>query len=123
MRGQSSNNGVRYYQCVNRLQKKRPCTQPMVQADPLEEEVAQLVRNIHLPDDWREQVLAEAFPDLDVAGIEARKADLDDRFDRLIELFLSGTIDRPKFDEEELAYRREAAVPNMRSMRREKTTE
>lgn len=110
MRGHSSNHGVRYYQCANRLQKKRPCAQPMVRAEALEQEVVALVTSIHLSADWREEVLAKAFPEEGIVELEARTAALKDRYDRLIELYLSGKIDRDQFDQEETAYRREVAL-------------
>ena len=108
MRGQTGAKKVRFYQCVNRLQKKQPCRQPMVKAEPLEQALVQLVQSVRIPEEGREQVLAKAFPHCDVAAIEMQEAELRARYERVVELYLAGKIKRTKFDEEELAYRRDA---------------
>ena len=111
MRGLSANGGVRYYACVNRLQKKTPCQQPMVRADDIEAQVAELI--IAMPgdrEDWREDVLAHAFPDENLLAAEEQAASLHARYDRLVELYVSGKIDREQFNQQEADYRRELAL-------------
>ncbi len=110
MRGQAGSNGARYYACVNRLQKKTACTQPMIPADDIEAQVANLILSMPQGEGWREDVLAHAFPDEDLLATEERAAALKARYDRLVELYVSGKIDRDQFDREETDYRREMAL-------------
>jgi len=109
MRGLANNKGVRYYACVNRLQKKAPCTQPMVRADDIEAQVAELLRSLPGDETWREDVLAHAFPD-DLLAAENQAATLQARYDRLVEMYIIGKIDRAQFDRQEADYRRELAL-------------
>ena len=109
MRGLANNKGVRYYACVNRLQKKAPCTQPMVRADDIEAQVAELLRSLPGDETWREDVLAHAFPD-DLLAAENQAATLQARYDRLVEMYIIGKIDRAQFDQQEADYRRELAL-------------
>ena len=109
LRGQGSPQGVRYYRCVNRMQRKRPCRQRMVRADVIEEEIAALICSVQIPLLLREDVFLTVFPQLQLADVERDEAELHARYDRAVELFLSGKIDRTRLDKEELAYRRDLA--------------
>lgn len=110
MRGQSSNQGVRYYQCVNRAQAKADCSQVMVRADPLEEQLVEIIKHVRIPAEWREEILSQIFPNTDVSEIERRRVELKIRYDKAVELYLSDKIDREKLDQEELTFRREIAL-------------
>jgi len=51
LRAQKSPSGKRYYHCSDPLNEE--CTRRMAMADILEEQVAQIISSIRLPDNWR----------------------------------------------------------------------
>ena len=81
----------------------------MMRADVLEDEIAALICSVQIPLLLREDVLLTVFPQLQLADIEREEAELHARYDRAVELFLSGKIDRTRLEKEELAYRRDLA--------------
>ncbi len=78
LRAQKSPSGKRYYLCPNPVDDE--CTRRMVMADILEEQVAQVISGIHLPENWR----AEKHPSQEsYQQIDQRRNELQQSMERL----------------------------------------
>lgn len=102
LRGHSSNGGTsRYY--VDKLCKmKLPESewhQANLRADEIEEQVADLVTQIALPESWIERVLAYVSYDEGVADLEREKYAVRTRLQRAIELRECGAYTQRRFNE------------------------
>jgi site-specific DNA recombinase len=98
MRG-SSTKGHRYYRDSAQIEKNCTCTQPTVHADLLENQVINLLKS----------VLAELKPDKQLAAITEATEQIEKRFSRVQELYLTGEIDRERYNCEKT--RRDKQLP------------
>jgi site-specific DNA recombinase len=102
MRAQSAS-GVRYYQDKTRILHTGDCDQMMVKAEEVEEQVARYLISFYLPSNWREEVLAGLCSPEDRAAMAEKEQELQSRLARLVELYLAGDVDRPRYEREKRA--------------------
>jgi site-specific DNA recombinase len=105
----SSINGARYYRCRTRIQRKDGCSQLSVRAEAVEPVVDDLMTDLVLPGTVRERVEAYVVRDEGLEAIEMRKQALQAEFERAQELYLSGDIDRSRYDRARAEYNRTMA--------------
>jgi site-specific DNA recombinase len=88
-----------YYVCPGRRRSTDcPDGGHYVPAGEIEEQIADLIRRLRLPDDWRQRLeeLAEHRDDQD--NVEGRRKYLKGKLKRLRALFLEGDIDKAEYD-------------------------
>ncbi len=94
-----SSHARRYYQDVTRIEHRGQCDQLSVRADEIEDQVADYLNQVRLPDDW--QTNARQW----LGAEEAQNHTLlvQQRWARVKELFLRGDIGREEFEAEKQA--------------------
>lgn len=107
MRSLSMNNGVRYYRCRTRIERKDACDQLTVRADQIEPQVAEPLRRLVLSAELRQRILAYLTRDETLEAIEFQKLGVQAAFDRARELYIAGDIGRDRYERARREYRRQ----------------
>jgi hypothetical protein len=105
LRSQSLN-GLRYYRCRTRIQRKEGCTQRAVRADAVEAAVDGLMARLVLPAEIGQRVSAYLVRDEGLEAMEVRKQALQADLARAQELYLAGDIGRDRYDRARAEFQR-----------------
>ncbi len=106
MRSASNQQGQRYHRCVSRIQQSGQCDQATLQADALEQQVAQYFSQLSWPDDWRSRLKSILMPDEEK---QAQRLIAEKSLARAKELYLEGDIERIEYERRRSFYRESMA--------------
>ncbi len=98
MRAQGGSRGKQYYCCSTRLQHTAACSQAMVQAHRLEEQLHLLLQQINIPADWQRAVLVQLGRDPDL--LAQQETQIRARLEKATDLYLDGVISQERFETE-----------------------
>jgi hypothetical protein len=102
MRGHSSY-GRRVYICSTRGQHRGDCDQSAVRADDIEAQLLDVIRNLPIPEDWEARVWTRLNPEQDYEEMLEKERAIQARWERAVELCLSGHISQERLEEEKVA--------------------
>ena len=80
LHAQAGGKNVRRHVCSTRLQRKGACDQPSTQADRLENELAERMASLSLPDTWQAETVGFLIAEAGLAALEAQRRDLEAHF-------------------------------------------
>ena len=80
LHGQAGGKNVRRHVCSTRLQRKGACDQPSTQADRLENELAEQLPVLSLPDTWQSETVGFLIAEAGLTALEAQRRDLEVHF-------------------------------------------
>jgi site-specific DNA recombinase len=96
----NTSNGSRYYNDTTRIERIGNCDQPAIPGEEIEAQVADVLRGICPPSDWKERIDEMFFSGKDLTNVRAEDVRIRARMDRATELYLEGAIDKARFQEE-----------------------
>jgi len=100
----------RYHRCYRAFQQPGACTQRNgARADDLEAEIERLIRDLVLPDDWRQQVNSYLSGGPDLEQVERQRALLEARLERIRRLYIDGDLTEGEYEQERNKTKRELA--------------
>ena len=88
--------GHNYYRCTK---KKQPCNEKYLREEKLVEQMKSVIQKVSLPDDWAQNMLAEIEKEREqtqvetkvfVQNLKARKAEVEQKMENLLDLFIGG---------------------------------
>lgn len=97
MRAQGGSKDQQYYVCSARLQHIGSCSQSAINANQIEAQLLELLRQIQLPPDWQERVLQELGHD--PAELAQKRADIKSRLIRTAKIYEAGLLSDEAWEE------------------------
>jgi site-specific DNA recombinase len=97
--GRKGKRGKQYYTCpATRRAIECAAGGRFVQAEIIDEQVADLVKRLHLPDDWRERLKELSNHQEERRSVEGRRRYLQSKLRRLRELYLDGDFEKAEYN-------------------------
>ncbi len=99
-------NKVPRYVCSDRLQHRRPCDQPAVNAETAESQVVERLLRLRIPLEWHDDILACILDDGGEEALRWQRRLLDEHFAEVEAQYEAGELSRQAFVRERQAYYR-----------------
>ena len=94
------------YVCSDRLQRRRPCDQPAVNAETAESQVVERLLRLRIPLEWHDDILACILDDGGEEALRWQRRLLDEHFAEVEAQYEAGELSRQTFVRERQAYYR-----------------